>query len=820
MSIPKLFRRVLVLGATMAVALPALALAAAPTASKTISLAKVGTYSTGVYDKGAAEIPAFDPVTKRIFVVNGAGKTIDVLDASDITKPKFLKALDMTAHGGAANSCSFMNGMLAVAVEAKVKQDQGKIVFFNAEGEKQAEFAAGALPDMLTFSPSGRYVVACNEGEPSSDYTVDPVGSVTIVDLKDGLAKATTTTLDFSGFESKKSELQKAGVRISGLTGTTLAKDLEPEYAAISADSTKAWITLQENNALALVDLEKKTITGIVPLGYKDWSTSGLDAGDKDGKVNIQAWPNVYGAYMPDSIYAYAVGGKTYLVTANEGDTRVRPEDDTSVAGKKEGDIYTDELRVGKATLDATKFPTATDLKKDASLGRLKILKDLGDDDGDKDYDRLIAIGGRSFSIWDADGKLVFDSGNDFESIIARDYAAYFNVSSTNNTLDDRSDDKGPEPEGLALGKIDGHEFAFVGLERQGGVMVYDITDPTKPSFVDYVNPRDFTKDATTAAAGDLAPEGLVFVKADKSPTGKPLLIIGNETSGTTSIIEITSKLPTTMSISGETVAIPTTEPTVANVAGFDNKTVYEPLSSLVNLTTSAVTETGTLTTAAFKAQAKSLQLAKDNPAAFATEVTSTFKLGAPVVNQVLEGFVASTTPGAMIVKSYPVTFSKDLAVTKVALNKLLYAGMKTAGNTDSANNRAIPYTPLTVTSAQTVAALLSGSLADGSFFFADAANANAIASTATLSKGVTYTLWIAVKDGGKYDLDGDATNGKVIDPPVATEAVESGSTTTTSDDDGDSGCVFNPAAGLSLDLLLLGLGGAALGLARRLGRK
>jgi hypothetical protein len=307
-----------------------------------------------------------------------------------------------------------------------------------------------------------------------------------------------------------------------------VAQDLEPEYIAVSPDGQVAYVTCQENNAIVVIDIAKAKALDILPLGYKDWSQSKLDASDKDDAINIQAWP-VFGMYEPDAIAAYDVAGITYLVTANEGDSR-------------DYDGFSEEARVSDLLLDPTAFPTAADLQKKGKLGRLNVTTTLGDYDGDGDFDALYTLGGRSFSIWQVAGGLtqVYDSGDDLEQITAVAFPDDFNSDNAeNDSFDNRSDNKGPEPEGVTLGVMGGKTYAFIGLERIGGVMVYDVTDPFAPVFEDYLNTRDFSGDPAAGTAGDLGPEGLEFVPAAASPTGKPLLIVAYEVSGSVAIFEI-----------------------------------------------------------------------------------------------------------------------------------------------------------------------------------------------------------------------------------------------------------------------------------------
>ena len=502
------------------------------------SLNPIGTYASGKFDESAAEIVAFDPQTKRVFVVNALDASVDVLDVTNPANPIKVAAIDAKAAGvslGAANSVAVYDGLLAVAIERSPKQVDGIVAFYSTSTlELLRTVDVGALPDMLVFTPDGKRVLVANEGEPNDNYDVDPEGSISIIDLRRGLRRASVTNVGFTEFNDDKEALVAAGVRIFG-PGATVAQDLEPEYIAVDANGATAYVTLQENNAIAVLDIRRGRLRKILPLGYKDLSLPGneADLSDKDDAINIAAWP-VLGMYLPDATETYTVAGKTYIVTANEGDSRDYPGFSEEVRVK---DLLGDE---GK-TLDPTVFPDRDQLVTDAQLGRLKITNTLGDADGDSQMEALYAFGARSFSIWDEEGNLVWDSGNQIESITANLIPDDFNsTNDENGSFDNRSDDKGPEPEALAIGKILGRTYAFIGLERVGGIMMYDITDPTSPSFVTYSNNRDFSvPDAEQPEAGDLGPEGIRFVPWYQSPNWRPLLIVGNEVSGTTSIFQI-----------------------------------------------------------------------------------------------------------------------------------------------------------------------------------------------------------------------------------------------------------------------------------------
>ncbi len=510
------------------------ALQAQPLFKTTLSLQVIGQHQTGVFDQGAAEIVAYDPGTQRIFKVNADAATVDVLDINDPTNPTLLTTIDATALGGSANSVAVHDGIVAVAIEAENKQLTGVVAFYNAATLGLLNFVSvGALPDMVTFTPNGRYALVANEGEPNNDYTVDPEGSVSVIDLRQGVLNAVVRTADFHHYNGMENELRAEGVRIFG-PNASAAQDLEPEYITVDRNSQFAWVSLQEANALAVIDIRRAEVIDIQPLGTKDHLLPGneLDASNKDDAINIASWP-VKGMFMPDGIASYTFRGRTFIVTGNEGDSR-------------DYDGYSEEARIKDLVLDPSSFPNAADLQQNENLGRLKISTAVGDIDNDGDYDELYSYGARSFSIRDVRGRLVYDSGSEFERITAELLPDDFNSdNSENDSFDDRSDDKGPEPEGVALGRIMGRTYAFIGLERVGGIMVYDVTEPYNVSFVDYVNNCNFGVDAqlpddsVNPLVGDLGPEGLTFIPGSQSPNDKPLLIVGNEVSGTTTIYRI-----------------------------------------------------------------------------------------------------------------------------------------------------------------------------------------------------------------------------------------------------------------------------------------
>ncbi|MDX2005460.1 MAG: choice-of-anchor I family protein [Meiothermus sp.] len=333
-------------------------------------------------------------------------------------------------------------------------------------------------------------------------------------------------TADFKAFNERKDQLVAAGVRIFG-PNATVAQDLEPEYIAVSPNSRTAYVTLQENNALAVVDIQAGRVTSVVPLGFKDHSRpgSGLDVNDRDNQANI-APATVLGMYQPDAIAYVSFGAQGFLITANEGDARAYPG-------------FNEEARVADLQLDPGRF----NAEGRTALARLQVTRTLGQ--SGSTYSALYAFGSRSISVWSTAGQLVWDSGDLLERTVLARNPLQFNANHSANARDGRSAAKGPEPEGVVVGKIGGRTYAFLGLERQSAILSFDVTIPRAPVLRDYAINRNFAQaiDANNYVDnGDLGPEGLAFVPAAESPNGQPLLIVGNEISGSTAFWQVSSE--------------------------------------------------------------------------------------------------------------------------------------------------------------------------------------------------------------------------------------------------------------------------------------
>jgi 2',3'-cyclic-nucleotide 2'-phosphodiesterase (5'-nucleotidase family) len=515
---------------------------AIPTGTGALDVTSVGSYSTGL-GEATAEVVAYDKALHRLYVMAntvdagtpGADGLIQIVDFSNPAAPTLLGDIDVDAtvpDFGGINSVAVSNGVIAVAVENAVKSDNGFVAFYStADGSLLKIVEVGALPDMLVFTADGQKLLVANEGE--RDGAIDAPGSVSLIDLSNGVANATAQTAGFAVFDGQEDALRAQGVRIT--PGKNASVDLEPEYISISKDGTKAFVTLQEANTVAEFDITgtAPVLERFVPLGYVDHSIAGNEAdySDRDGAgsggsslgaIQLSLAP-IKGILMPDAISTWTIGGATYFATANEGDAR---SDDSDIARLSSRDLNDTVFGANEALL-----------KHEDYAGRLNVSTIDGDTDGNpaNGIEEIYTFGGRGFTIFkqEADGNVVkvFESGGEFEKIIADQYPALFNNNQTGDasTFDARSDDKAGEPEGITVANLGGRFYAFVALERQGGVMVYDVTNPNRAEFTTYI----------PSSTIHLGPETVQFIEAADSPTGKHLLLTTNEISGTVEVFEI-----------------------------------------------------------------------------------------------------------------------------------------------------------------------------------------------------------------------------------------------------------------------------------------
>ena len=440
-------RRSIVALATALLALPAAATLG------TASLQWTQTHAGAGSTPFLSEIVSFEAASRTLWVSGPGG--VDVLDVASGARLGFID----TRSFGDLNSVAIHGGLAALAfANASDRRLPGLVVLYDTATRAPLAGASpitvGALPDMLAFTPDGRRLLVANEGTPNAVADTayglpDPVGSVSIIDVG---SRSVVAQPVFGGLVPQASNM--------GLNVRQPGMDWEPEYIAIAPDGSKAFVTLQENNAIAVIDLATNSATRLIGLGSKDFNLPGNEIDPRDsasiGFVNVP----VRGLFMPDAIVAYSVGGRTYTVMANEGDFREDNADRTTVGG---------------AGIES----------------RLRVTADGG-----------FSTGARSFSIRDANGNLVYDSGSILDRAAA-DAGIY---------ADGRSRDKGVEPEGVALLGIGDRTFAFIGLERTttGSVAVFDITDPANASFV-----RLLLTDGSGGTSFLQRPEGLTAFAMD-----------------------------------------------------------------------------------------------------------------------------------------------------------------------------------------------------------------------------------------------------------------------------------------------------------------
>ena len=514
---------------------------ASRTGQDQLNITHKGRYTSGAdFGSGGTEIVKYNPKNGYAYSVNGDKEALDIIDvkhpgkdgAINLVKRIYLQDNGIEAGDLTSVTVHPSGDYVAVSAPAVDKTKPGHVVFYGSNGDYINNVTVGSLPDMVTFSKDSKYLLVANEGEPSDDYTVNPPGSVSVIDVTGGPANVTANNVRTAMFTKEHQE----GIRALGPNAEDAYLNIEPEYIAVDSQSKYAYVTLQEVSAIAKVDIVKGQIVQVKGLPYKDHSLAqnAMDVSDEDGKSELRRAP-VLGLLQPDGIDTYDYNGETYLLIANEGDSQ-----------DYEG--YSEEKRVKKLKddiqLDARYYQGYTqaeldDMVKnglfdDEQLGRLKVTTSHAFKDADGKYNALVSYGGRSFSILRAsDLEMIYDSGSDIEQRVLDLLPERFNANyeaADDIKVDDRSDDKGPEAENVVVGKVDSHSYAFVGLERVGGIMIYDITNPNEPYFVKYLYDPDNK---------DISPEGITFESAEESPNGKPMLIASFELSGTTSAWEL-----------------------------------------------------------------------------------------------------------------------------------------------------------------------------------------------------------------------------------------------------------------------------------------
>lgn len=523
-------------------------------------------------DGGVAEIVKYNKYNQTMYLVSGKTQSVHIVNLNNVnsnsnttleaTKTVTLESIGINDAGDITSVDVSPDGKeIAIAIQHKDYDKNGYIARFDANGQLISIHEAGIQPDMITYSPDGSLILTANEGEPRQGYeagTVDPKESITALDTNTNQSY----DIDFTAFDSAESRAALVADNVIIKKDTAPSVDFEPEYITISNDSLTAYVTLQEANSIATIDLTTKQVTRVDSLGFKDYSSGDnkVDLYKKDDAINITNTDEFLGIYMPDGISSYEVDGKTYLLTANEGDSR-------------EWGDYINEVEEKYGESESKIVTLNTD-----------------DYDGFDDLSKKYLFGGRSFSIIDASTMtMVSDSNGEFEEITAKLLPEYFNCSNDDISFEDRSGKKGPEPEDIKTMIIDGKVMAFIGLERIGGVMMYDVSDPTNPTYVDYLNLRDFSDDIS----GSVSPEGLCTVSAKDSPTNKPMLIIANEVSGDVNVVEVAGETyQHSLTLDKTEIALKPGENQTLNVTydGYKTLTFSSDNNNVVSINNSVIT--------------------------------------------------------------------------------------------------------------------------------------------------------------------------------------------------------------------------------------
>jgi len=502
--------------------------------------------------EGSGEIATFHPGSKRIFATNGVKNAIDIFDISNVAAPKKVGSLSLSPYGNDVTSVAAGRDVVVAAVlvtetfsaTGAPSTPNGKLVVFDTNGKVlSSPDILGVLPDSVTFAPNGTTALVAIEGQPvcakddpattakeDTDYlkASDPEGGVSIVDLTNPAAPV----VKFAGFKQfNVAQMKAKGIAVSSVVNN-VAKDFEPEFIT-AVDNKYAYVTIQEANAIGKLDIEAASFESVTRAFESKLSVTARDTSDRDSGAGPRNYANVVGASQPDAIASFKVGSGHYFVTANEGDAR-------------EYTCLNDDQRGSSLKVDSRRFPNWSTLSASAALGRAKVNPTIGDRDGDGDIDTIHLRGSNSMTMY-RNGIALWDSGELLDQIQIKAFGVAningsHSLSSDKSTMNyvgqDRSDDKGSEPEGVAVGMVGNTRVAILGLERMTALAVFDITQPRSPVFQEWLQMLP----AKATPAKDVkhwSPEGIVFVPADKSPSGKALIITSYELSGSISIHQI-----------------------------------------------------------------------------------------------------------------------------------------------------------------------------------------------------------------------------------------------------------------------------------------
>ncbi len=494
--------------------------------SQNLPFAIAHTYKAGAFDSSATGYISFDHTVQQLYSVNQQANGFEIIDYSDIYKPNVLQTVDVSGFISKIRCIESASGFVFVAGDGSSAQLPGKLLIYTSNGVYRKQLSLGVTPDRMKFSHDDISLIIANEGIPDANYSTDPPGTVNIINTAAGvnfITQADVKTVDFTRLDTTNYDPL---IHIYSNAGQNPSEDVEPEAIAFSSDNQTAYIVLQENNAVAVVDIPSAKIDTVLGLGYRDYGMKGLDASDQANSIMIDTYQGLYGIHQPSDIESFSHAGSDFTFSVNQGAPR-------------EYSGFNESVRVKNQPVDPSKFTNLSHLLQDTVLGRLFITSVFGDHNGDFLHDSLLSFGSRSVSIWDSSGTEIWNSGDQIAQLLASTHAVNFNSSAnSNNSYKLQSDNMGAEPSAVAIGEVDGNRYAFVSLYQMGGILVYDISDPYNPQFELFELNRDFNLPANDPMAGDLGPIDLEFVPASRTNLNIALLFVANQVSGTINVYQ------------------------------------------------------------------------------------------------------------------------------------------------------------------------------------------------------------------------------------------------------------------------------------------
>lgn len=466
---------------------------------------------------------------------------------------------DFTCAGPTYVAIDTINDRIAVTLESgDTSAVNGRVCLLDYDGNLQYYYETGVQPNMAVFTADSKKLLITNEGEHKSTYTVtDPKGTVTIIDFSRNSdpTRITPTEVDFSAFTAD--ELIENSILLNKIKNTNVTEenpdtyipvepqyDLEPESIAVNDAGTTAYVCLQEANAIATLDLTTNEFVDIRSLGFIDYSdeTNAIDV-VLDKTYSPTTYQYTYGVPMPHSIELIEIEGTTYLLTANEGASRTYCYNTSTkfISNLTTATLTSNEPKVdanGDPVYDANGeevYPTAASVQVLNNTYTAGLEEGVEEDGSDTPH---YIFGTRSFSIYEADSmSLLYDSANSLEAKTNELLPSNFNC--TNNMMgkEKGATARGVEPKAVITSAINGRYFAFIALEAIGGVMVYEITDPSTPEYINYINTRDFS----TSIKGDVSPGCIALADANSSKNELPTFFVGYDVTATLGSYTITA---------------------------------------------------------------------------------------------------------------------------------------------------------------------------------------------------------------------------------------------------------------------------------------